>query len=60
MIHFKPSRPISGFKTGALGMGHVVLHAKDFNKLVPFYKDLLDFKISDYSQYTNIIMFLSC
>ena len=46
---FKPARPISGFKTGALGMGHVVLHAKDFNKLVPFYKDLLDFKISDYS-----------
>ena len=44
---FNPSRPISGFKTGALGMGHVVLHAKDFNKLVPFYKDLLDFKISD-------------
>ena len=46
---FKPSRPISGFKTGALGMGHVVLHVKDFNKVVPFYRDLLGFKISDYS-----------
>ena len=37
---FKPARPISGFKTGALGMGHVVLHVKDFDKVVPFYKDL--------------------
>ena len=47
--NFKPSRPISGFKTGALGMGHVVLHVKDFDKVVPFYKDILGFKISDYS-----------
>ena len=46
---FKPSRPISGFKTGALGMGHVVLHVNDFDKVVPFYRDLLGFKISDYS-----------
>ena len=46
---FKPSRPISGFKTGALGMGHVVLHVKDFEKVVPFYRDILGFKISDYS-----------
>ena len=46
---FKPSRPISGFKTGALGMGHVVLHVNDFDKVVPFYRDLLGFKVSDYS-----------
>ena len=46
---FVPARPISGFKTGALGMGHVVLHVKDFNKVVPFYRDILGFKISDYS-----------
>ncbi len=46
---FKPARPISGFKTGALGMGHVVLHVKDFDSVVPFYKNLLGFKISDYS-----------
>tara|TARA_B100001250_G_scaffold338783_1_gene305934 strand:- start:174 stop:1148 length:975 start_codon:yes stop_codon:yes gene_type:complete len=46
---FKPSRPISGFKTGPLGMGHVVLHVKDFDVVVPFYRDLLGFKISDYS-----------
>ena len=46
---FKPARPISGFNTAALGMGHVVLHVKDFDRVVPFYKNLLGFKISDYS-----------
>ena len=30
-------------------MGHVVLHVEDFDKVVPFYRDLLDFKISDYT-----------
>ena len=45
---FDPGRPISGFKTGPLGMGHVVLHVKDIEKLLPFYRDLLGFKVSDY------------
>jgi len=35
---FIPGRPISGFKTGALGMGHAVLHVRDTEKLVPFYQ----------------------
>ena len=46
---FKPSRPISGFKTGALGMGHVFFHVKDVDTVVAFYRDFLGFKISDYS-----------
>jgi len=33
---FKPSRPISGFKTGALGMGHAVIHVKKIDDLIPF------------------------
>ena len=45
---FKPGRPHSGFKTGPCGMGHAVLHVKDANSLVPFYRDLLDFKLSDF------------
>jgi 2,3-dihydroxybiphenyl 1,2-dioxygenase len=45
---FVPGRPIEGFKTGPLGMGHVVLHVRDANALMPFYRDLLDFRISDY------------
>lgn len=46
---FSPGRPISGFNTGALGMGHAVLHVNRIEPLLPFYCDLLDFHVSDYS-----------
>jgi 2,3-dihydroxybiphenyl 1,2-dioxygenase len=45
---FVPGRPIGGFKTGPLGMGHAVLHVRDANVLLPFYRDVLDFRVSDY------------
>ena len=45
---FIPGRPISGFKTGPQGMGHAVLHVVDADKLLWFYRDVLDFKVSDY------------
>ena len=45
---FKPGRPISGFNTGPFGMGHVVLHVRDANALLPFYRDVLGFSVSDY------------
>ena len=45
---FKPGRSISGFRTGPLGMGHAVLHVEDVEPLLPFYRDLLGFRISDY------------
>lgn len=45
---FKPGRPISGFRTGALGMGHVVLNVEDVEPLLPFYRDLLGFQVSDF------------
>lgn len=45
---FVPGRPIDGFKTGPLGMGHVVLHVPDAEALVPFYRDVLGFATSDY------------
>lgn len=45
---FKPGRPISGFRTGAMGMGHAVLHVKNVDALVPFYRDILGFKVSDF------------
>ncbi|MFG1210202.1 VOC family protein [Xanthobacter flavus] len=45
---FVPGRPISGFRTGPFGMGHAVLHAVRIDALLPFYRDLLDFHISDY------------
>ena len=45
---FQPGRPISGFRTGPLGMGHAVLHVEDVEPLLPFYRDLLGFRVSDY------------
>jgi 2,3-dihydroxybiphenyl 1,2-dioxygenase len=46
---FKPGRPISGFRTGALGMGHAVLHVENTEPLLAFYRDLLGFRVSDYA-----------
>lgn len=45
---FVPGRPISGFKTGPLGMGHVVMNVDRVEELMPFYRDVLDFKVTDY------------
>jgi 2,3-dihydroxybiphenyl 1,2-dioxygenase len=45
---FKPGRSISGFRTGPLGMGHVVLHVANINDVLPFYRDVLGFHLSDY------------
>jgi len=45
---FVPGRPIEGFNTGPLGMGHAVLHVKDVSVMLPFYRDLLGFQVTDY------------
>lgn len=45
---FVPGRPIDGFLTGPLGMGHAVLHVRDIEVMMPFYRDQLDFRVSDY------------
>jgi 2,3-dihydroxybiphenyl 1,2-dioxygenase len=45
---FLSGRPISGFKTGSLGMGHAVLHARNVDVLLPFYRDLLGFRVTDF------------
>jgi 2,3-dihydroxybiphenyl 1,2-dioxygenase len=45
---FRPGRSISGFRTGALGMGHVVFHVKTIDDLLGFYRDTLGFAVSDY------------
>ena len=45
---FTPGRPISGFRTGALGMGHAVINVEDVEPLLPFYRDLLGFHVSDF------------
>jgi 2,3-dihydroxybiphenyl 1,2-dioxygenase len=45
---FIPGRPISGFTTGAYGMGHAVLNVRDVATLLPLYRDALGFNVSDY------------
>ncbi len=45
---FVPGRPIDGFVTGPVGMGHAVLHVSDPEPLVVFYRDVLGFGLSDY------------
>ncbi|HEX7658738.1 MAG TPA: VOC family protein [Pseudonocardiaceae bacterium] len=45
---FRPGRTISGFRTGALGLGHAVLTAPDVESLARFYTQVLGFRVSDY------------
>ena len=45
---FKPGRSISGFRTGPLGMGHAVLTTARLDEVMPFYADILGFRLSDY------------
>jgi 2,3-dihydroxybiphenyl 1,2-dioxygenase len=45
---FVTGRPISGFRTGPLGMGHVVLSTDRLADMVEFYQGTLGFRLSDY------------
>ncbi len=45
---FRPGRSISGFRTGPLGMGHAVLTVERLDDVIPFYRDVLGFGLSDY------------
>ena len=45
---FKPGRDISGFRTGPLGMGHVLLMVPDIDAALAFYQGVLGFRISDF------------
>lgn len=47
-LPFVPGRSISGFRSGPLGMGHVVLTVTDLDPLLHFYRDVLGFGVSDY------------
>jgi 2,3-dihydroxybiphenyl 1,2-dioxygenase len=45
---FSPGRSISGFRTGPLGVGHVVLTVDDIDPMMAFYVGVLGFALSDY------------
>ncbi len=44
------SRPLSGFKTGRLGLGHVVLMHSDVDAARHFYTEVLGMRLSDYTE----------
>lgn len=46
---FSPGRCISGFRTGPLGVGHAVVTTDNIAALMPFYQDVLGFRLSDYT-----------
>jgi extradiol dioxygenase len=47
---FHPARPMSGFKTGDMGLGHFVVYAHHLDVTVRFYRDLLGFRVSDFTE----------
>lgn len=46
---FRPPRPMRGFRTDELGIGHAVLTGADIDAVLPFYRDVLGFRMSDYA-----------
>ncbi|HMG41678.1 MAG TPA: VOC family protein [Acidimicrobiales bacterium] len=55
---FVPGRPISGFTTGTLGVGHVVLAVDDVAATVAFYRRTLGFELTDFGN--GPFTFLRC
>lgn len=48
---FISGRPIGGFRTGELGMGHIVLSTARYQDLKSFYIEVLGFRLSDYMEH---------
>ncbi|HLZ68617.1 MAG TPA: VOC family protein [Dehalococcoidia bacterium] len=44
---FHPARAISGYKTGDMGLGHLVVYQPDLEASLRFYTELLGFRVSD-------------
>jgi 2,3-dihydroxybiphenyl 1,2-dioxygenase len=58
---FRPGRSISGFRTGALGLGHVVLNvdtAETIERMTAFYRERLGFRLTDYYSHPFVARFL--
>jgi 2,3-dihydroxybiphenyl 1,2-dioxygenase len=58
---FRPlvlTRPMSGYLTGELGMGHAVIGVREYQESVDFYVDTLGFRVSD--TFRDFIAFLHC
>ncbi len=58
---FRPGCGISGFNTGALGMGHIVLASADREEAVKWYRERLGFRLTDSIYWDGIeATFLHC
>ena len=58
---FRPGRSISGFRTGPLGLGHIVLNVdkpETIDRLMAFYCDALGFRLTDYYSEPFVARFL--
>ena len=45
---FRSPRSISGFDTGTMGLGHIVVRVDDADRSLQFYRDVLGMRISDF------------
>jgi 3,4-dihydroxy-9,10-secoandrosta-1,3,5(10)-triene-9,17-dione 4,5-dioxygenase len=60
-VRFVSPVGVSGFVTGPLGMGHVVLLASDFDGSLAFYTSVLGFRLSDSMSLNGMpLRFLHC
>ena len=55
---FQPARPISGFVTGHLGLGHAVIGVSDLREGQRFYCEVMGFRLSDFVP--NRLVFFHC
>lgn len=55
---FVPGKPIGGFRTGELGLGHIVLYTPRFDEMARFYQDTLGFRLSDFHEHPFPARFL--
>jgi extradiol dioxygenase len=60
LASFEPTRAISGFVTGTLGLGHVVLLLPDRDAAVRFFVDVMGFRVSDYIDVPFPLAFFHC
>lgn len=60
LLSFRPTRPISGFLTGPLGLGHAVLVLPDLAEASRFFVDVLGFRVSDYIDVPFPLAFFHC
>ncbi|HKV56354.1 MAG TPA: VOC family protein [Candidatus Binataceae bacterium] len=45
---FNSPRPLAGFETGTMGLGHIVVRVDDAAKSLHFYRDVLGMRVSDF------------